>query len=704
MKNRILVLMVLALTAGLSAIAEDGLCATVEIEIRQELTLERQAFDARMKINNGLIGIDLTEVQVVIHITDEEGDTVSSVDISNLNTATNALFFKQDPTFGGSINSLPGTVDGGTSGEMNWLLIPAIGASDDNPEGKIYYVGATLTYTLQGKEETVEVSPDYIFVKPMPYLELDYFLPGDVYGDDPMTTDAKEDIIPFPFGLRILNSGFGGVKEVNIDSGQPKIIANELGLKVDFSITGSSMHGDPVLPGLLLDFGDFESMQSKMGFWEMTSSLSGSFSNFTASITHSDELGGIVTSLINSTNVRTHIHIKDVIVDLPDRDRVVDFLTADDGGMVFESEDGLDTSVDFIEAAMPSAGNALTFRFTESSSNEFVYGKVSNPFEESKLLKEVVRSDGKRMHSSNAWLSKDKEGGTAWKYYFNVFDVNGSDYSYSVVYENLDAGNKAPEIYYIGPQVAYVGQPTVFLVMASDPDGTVPSLSTASALSGSDFPVLTGYNDLAVGRFEWTPTSGQVGSFSAKFTATDGALSADRTVPITVFATERPDLSYPEWWMSSGLIDTNRNPNDYGVANAGQLKNIASAAWDQFNLLPVGAPTIDYVSTNDFVAVNIGQVKATAVPFYDQMGMSNTYPWSVSAETANDYALANIGQVKAVFNFDPHKDSDADGLPDWWEKAYGSDATGMDPTASDDGDEHSNLYEYLNTLNPTVSD
>jgi hypothetical protein len=38
----------------LHAFADDSWCARVKIEIRQELTLERQAFDAHMRINNGL--------------------------------------------------------------------------------------------------------------------------------------------------------------------------------------------------------------------------------------------------------------------------------------------------------------------------------------------------------------------------------------------------------------------------------------------------------------------------------------------------------------------------------------------------------------------------------------------------------------------------------------------------------------------------
>ena len=37
-----------------------------------------------------------------------------------------------------------------------------------------------------------------------------------------------------------------------------------------------------------------------MGCWSMTASLTGSFTAFTASMTHADDLGGTVTSLLQS--------------------------------------------------------------------------------------------------------------------------------------------------------------------------------------------------------------------------------------------------------------------------------------------------------------------------------------------------------------------------------------------------------------------
>ncbi len=52
-------------------------CATVEIEIHQELTMERQAFQAEMTIDNGFEGLDLTNVTVNMVFMDEAGKRVS---------------------------------------------------------------------------------------------------------------------------------------------------------------------------------------------------------------------------------------------------------------------------------------------------------------------------------------------------------------------------------------------------------------------------------------------------------------------------------------------------------------------------------------------------------------------------------------------------------------------------------------------------
>jgi len=152
-------------------------------------------------------------------------------------------------------------------------------------------VGATLTYTIGGEDHVTEVTPDYIFVKPMPELTLDYFLPTDVYGDDAFTHEI-EPSIPFNLGVRVSNSGAGVARSLKIDSAQPKIVENEQGLLIGFVIEGSAVNGQAATPSLLADFGDIAPNASGVARWIMTCSLSGKFVEFTAEYSHSDELGG----------------------------------------------------------------------------------------------------------------------------------------------------------------------------------------------------------------------------------------------------------------------------------------------------------------------------------------------------------------------------------------------------------------------------
>ena len=56
--------------------AQETVCARVKIEIKQELTLERQAFDAEMKINNTTDTGVIENVSVVVKVTDENGNTI----------------------------------------------------------------------------------------------------------------------------------------------------------------------------------------------------------------------------------------------------------------------------------------------------------------------------------------------------------------------------------------------------------------------------------------------------------------------------------------------------------------------------------------------------------------------------------------------------------------------------------------------------
>lgn len=72
------------------ALAEDSVCARVKIEIRQEASFERQAFDAHMQINNGLTTMPLENIHVDVLFADEQGFPVRA---SSDPDDADALFF-----------------------------------------------------------------------------------------------------------------------------------------------------------------------------------------------------------------------------------------------------------------------------------------------------------------------------------------------------------------------------------------------------------------------------------------------------------------------------------------------------------------------------------------------------------------------------------------------------------------------------------
>lgn len=147
----------------------------------------------------------------------------------------------------------------------------------------------------------------------------------------------------------------------------------------------------------------------------------------------------------------------------------------------------------------------------------------------------------------------------------------------------------------------------------------------------------------------------------------------------------------PSWWVTRGTINTNAIPNDFAAVNQGQLKWMAvNAAMELESQLPGGAGSNvwtlieSFSGTNNFRPVNLGQLKYVAQPFYDRLievGYTTNYPWSGSTNQVNDFVLANIGQMKNVFSFDV-KDSDSDGIPDWWEIAHG-----LNPNNPNDADQ-----------------
>jgi hypothetical protein len=503
-----------------------SLCATVRIEIKQELTLERQAFEAHMRINNGFTHIGLENIGVEVNFEDQDGNPVSATsDPDN----SNARFFIRLHSLE-NINNVAGTgtIAPATSADIYWLIIPAPGAAGAEPWGTMYYVGASLNYSLGGEDHQIKVAPDYIYVKPMPELTLEYFLPKDVYGDDAFTPEI-EPPIPFSLGVLVSNSGFGVARNLKIDSAQPKIVDNDQGLLVEFAIDGCEIQGREAPATLLADFGNIAPESQKIARWHMTTSLSGQFVSFSADFTHSDELGGVLTSLIRE--VKTHTLIHDVQVDLPGRDSVKDFLgTGSDELFVYESDTGKTAVVDQSTGSTLVDGGGGNYVLTVPPTDGPLYTKLPVvTLSGETIVAKVLRSDGKQISENNAWISKTRNEAHDWVYFFNLFDMN-SPGSYTVLLSAPGPTPQAPVLEAIPDKTGAETVPLGFLVTSSDPNGTIPQISATMLPAGAHF-VDRGDGK---GNFDWTPAVGQAGVYELIFTATDGVLADTEACTLTI--------------------------------------------------------------------------------------------------------------------------------------------------------------------------
>ncbi|MCH7948751.1 MAG: hypothetical protein IIC66_13240, partial [candidate division Zixibacteria bacterium] len=93
-----------------------------------------------------------------------------------------------------------------------------------------------------------------------------------------------------------------------------------------------------------------------------------------------------------------------------------------------------------------------------------------------------------------------------------------------------ESGNQAPLLSAIGSQSVTEGNNLNFSISASDPDSTIPALSTSSLPTGASFTD----NGDGSGTFDWSPDFTQSAVYSLTFYASDGLLIDSEVVTITV--------------------------------------------------------------------------------------------------------------------------------------------------------------------------
>jgi len=250
----------------------------VKFSISQEATLERDAFAASLEMTNKLADKNIEGVKVELNIKEIDGSDASD------------MFFVNQ-TFLNNINSIDGSgvINPSAIASADWLLVPKSGAGGTDPAGMDYTVQAFIDYVVDGVPFSVNSTEERINVMPQPLLNLTYMIPGEVKADT-----------PFNITLNVTNVGYGTARNLKLDSAQPVIYENLAGLLVSFELIGSGIEGGDESDSMLLEFGDIGPGESKTGYWVMTASLDGEFTEFKGSFSHSNEMGGEDTSLIEN--------------------------------------------------------------------------------------------------------------------------------------------------------------------------------------------------------------------------------------------------------------------------------------------------------------------------------------------------------------------------------------------------------------------
>ncbi len=328
---------------------EDGVCAVVRIRIEQELALTREAFLAKLEIENKEVS-SLNEMQLEIVITDVSTGAKSI-----------HLFSISNESLSGSLTRGDGgwTLPSGGSGTVEWLIVPYSEAAPQ--ENRAYTVGGTLSYILNDVDVSAPLLATRITVMPDPSLVVHYFWEKYVVGDNPFTAE-REPSVPFALGVAVQNAGYGTAMNFRITSGQPEIIDNEKGLLVTFKIIGANIGSESISPSLIVEFGDIPANTTMVARWWMISSLQGQFMNYSASFEYMNPLGDPKLSVLDELKI--HSLIRNVRIYQGDEDDgVLDFL-ADDRNDLYDFPDALYSSKTF-ERYNVTTGEVLSLQENE---------------------------------------------------------------------------------------------------------------------------------------------------------------------------------------------------------------------------------------------------------------------------------------------------------------------------------------------------
>ncbi len=416
-----------------------SVCVTIKLQFKQQLVLTRQAFRGTLTVNNGNEENAMTNVKLMLTVKDEEG-----------NVATAHEFQINNEQLDGFTGDLDGewTLGAKQTGTATILFIPTKYAAPES--NRLYSFGGSLSYLdpNTGLTVTRDLDPVTLTVKPSPQLDLTYFMQRDIYGDDPLTKNVVEPMVPAEFALLINNVGYGDATNVRMTTEQPKIVENEKGLLIDFELLSSQVNGGDKTMALgssvPADFGTIAAHSTSYAQWWFTSTLLGHFLDYDVQATHLTSYGNEDLSLLNEVTIHElirSINTKDVagnplkawlVNDIKDREDLPDILYLSDG-----------TTEEVSQAtATITMANTTTAQITvQPGSKEWNYGNVNDPTAGRQNILSIRRDDGVEIDLRNFWQTDRtmRDGMDPIKEYrihfADKFTADGQPHTYTLTFE-----------------------------------------------------------------------------------------------------------------------------------------------------------------------------------------------------------------------------------------------------------------------------
>ena len=505
-------------------------CAELQLQLDQTLKLTRTAFQGTLEISNQETSGPLTQILVDLHVTDTNGH------------AADGLFsVSVHPVISGDLTAADGTgqLPANSTGSVTYTFIPSEGAALTSPTQ--YLIGGTLSFIDPDTHLllTTPITSLPITVNPQPKLRVNYFLQKDVAGDDPFTVEV-EPSKPAVLGILVTNTGGGTANGLAITTSQPEITQNLSGLDNRFVIVSTQVGNQPQTPSLDLQFGDVLSGQTVDATIQMTSTYQGIFKDFTAGYTHSPDLGGTLTSLIDHDHVQTHELIHAGNFAAPGGNGSTDYLVND-----IPDANSLPDTVylaDGTTAPVQIASNvSVSGLISNSQLSVQVTAQVSSGWNSLQLpdpgvgyvLNRVIRSDGKVIPVQDCAWTTDRtfssSGSSLVNYQLHLLDLNNTSntaWTYTVSYlyssANRPVVNTQP-----ANQSVTAGNPVTFTAAATGiPSPTIQwQISVNSGTSWTDIPEAT-FNTYSTS----TVLSDHGKQYRAVFTNAPGITASDPAI------------------------------------------------------------------------------------------------------------------------------------------------------------------------------